>query len=69
MRNDDSLIIEKVGNGWLVRPYAGAGNEGLVALSDIYAFQELQYDGQDVQHSEKCLFGFLLKHFPEKTSA
>ena len=64
MNANDSLIIRRCGNGFIVTPLSQ--REQLGDIGEMMVFQELQYDAEGMQHSDGCLFWFLLKHFSEK---
>ncbi len=61
MKPGDPITIETTANGWLVRP-AFLGEHYPLLWTELCVFQTLDYDHQGCQ-SEKCLAGFLIRHF------
>lgn len=59
MEKDDALIIERVGNGYIVRPVSAHGE--MSARPEILVFQKMgsSYSGDDT------LLGFVEGHFSE----
>jgi hypothetical protein len=60
VKQGDAVVIERAANGWIVRPQFP--DNAPINLDEIHVFQFLDYD-HDGGTSEKCLFGFLLRHF------
>lgn len=62
---DTAVIVERVGNGYQVRPMYGNGE--MVCVSDILVFQEKGFvsTARDYQPVEATLLGWLDQHFTE----
>lgn len=67
MNTDTPVIIERVGNGYQVRPMYGAGDS--VCLTDVLVFQDMGYAGaaRDHQKITDTLLGWIEAHFTEGT--
>lgn len=65
MQKDDALVIERVANGYTVRPLAGRGD--VVCVTDIMVFQMMGYASGPGEYikTEDTLLGFLAQHFTE----
>lgn len=65
MNKDDPLVIERVANGYQVRPMSG--KEMCMFVEDIMVFQIMGYasvTGEGVK-TEDTLLGFIADHFTE----
>lgn len=62
---DTPLIIERVANGYQVRPLGG--NHEMVCMQDIMVFQDKGFvsSTRDYQPLEATLLGWLDQHFTE----
>ncbi len=62
---DTPVIVERVGNGYQVRPMSGDG--GMVCVRDILVFQDKGFvsSARDYQPTEATLLGWLDQHFTE----
>lgn len=58
IKNNEPVIIERVANGFQVRPLSG--NNDAVCVDDIHVFQQLGLYETDTSK----LFGWLDSHFP-----
>lgn len=60
---DTPVIVERVGNGYQVRPMFEPGNS--VCVRDIMVFQDkgIASPARDYQSAESTLFGWLDQHF------
>ncbi len=64
MNKDDSIIIERVANGYQVRPATLPGE--LVCVRDTMVFQDMGYaSGTGELGVRECLLTFIAKHFSE----
>lgn len=65
MQKDEPLVIERVANGYQVRPMSGQAM--CVCISDIMVFQLMGYasgPGEGVK-TEDTLLGFIEDHFTQ----
>ncbi len=60
MNKGDAIVIERVANGWMVRPQTGPHD--ILCWAHCHVFQFLDYDQQGVT-SALTLYGFLREHF------
>lgn len=66
MKKDEPLVIERVANGYQVKPISGEGM--FVCVSEIMVFQLMGYasgPGEGGIRTEDTLLGFLANHFTE----
>lgn len=61
MKPGDRIVIEKVENGWLVRPDLHSND--VLIWESVRVFNLLEYDDLGVMSADKTLFGFLKEHF------
>jgi hypothetical protein len=62
---DTAVIVERVGNGYQVRPMHGGSD--MVCVRDILVFQDKGYvsAARDGQRTDATLLGWLDTHFTE----
>lgn len=66
MEKNITLVVEKVGNGFTVRPFAPDGAGGyFVALRDVEVYQSLGYASGPGAEFPKTLLEFIAEHFAE----
>jgi hypothetical protein len=63
MKNGDTIIIEKVSNGWLVRAQFSGHRQHDVANADDFAVFNFVGDAVKVPPGFQTLVGFIAKHF------
>lgn len=61
MKNGDTIVIERVGNGWLVHPEFP--REGVLEFSGMHVFNLLEFDQHGVADANTTLCGFIANHF------
>jgi len=61
MRNNDRIVITKVGNGFIVRP-----NDEVVANHEVMVFQDKGIAVVDSNGGNKTLLEFISEHFTDK---
>lgn len=69
MNKNSSVVIERVANGYQVRPLYGAGD--CFCLLDLMVFQDMGFASaaRDYQSTEDTLLGFIESHFREEKEA
>lgn len=70
MNKNETIIIERVANGYLVRPL-GRPQYETTDIRDILVFQDMGYASaqQDYQPTENTLLGFIAEHFTNENSS
>lgn len=63
LEKKQTIVVERVGNGFHVMPLMDSG--GMMALSDVYVFQDMGYASaaRDHQDQKDTLLGFIAQHF------
>jgi len=65
MNQNDAIIIERVANGFYVRPYL-PGQSLVPCIQSTMVFQDMGYASaaRDHQKTKDTLLGFIEDHFP-----
>lgn len=64
-RPDTTMIIERAGNGYILRPLTKPGD--MYSISEVMVFQDKGFvsASRDNQRIEDTLFGWLDRHFSD----
>ena len=63
MTPGESIVIQKVGNGFIVRANKSFDNSGLVPIGDVLVFHYLRIGDENKGSDAETLLEFVNRHF------